>query len=410
MTVPQVTTLGELLRRGGGSIRTGPFGTALRASEYSDTGVPVISVGEIGHGRLCITSATPRVGPSVVKRMSEYVLRANDIVFGRKGAVDRSARVLDSQEGYFLGSDGIRVRLGTAIDPLYMVYVLQSTQVRDWIVQHATGTTMASLNQKILSRLPLCLPSVERQRAIGQVLAEADDSIAALERMIAKKQAVKQGTMQQLLAGRTRLPGFTGELAEHRLSDVSIKIQDGTHFSPRLGGSSFKYITSKNIGFGVMKLETVETISESEHRKIYSRCDTRFGDLLITKDGANTGNAALNPFREEISLLSSVAFLRCDPQKASEAYILQYLLSSQGRQQIKNAMAGNAITRLTLAKIRDLVVPMPGIDEQRALAQVLGDADGEILALHAKLRKMIDVKRGMMQRLLNRLPDRKGAA
>ncbi len=153
-----------------------------------------------------------------------------------------------------------------------------------------------------------------------------------------------------------------------------------------------------------MRLEAVETISEPEHRKIYGRCDTRFGDLLITKDGANTGNAALNPFREEISLLSSVAFIRCDPRKASEAYILQYLLSCQGRQQINNAMAGNAITRLTLAKIRNLVVPMPEVGEQRALAQVLGDADSEIAALRARLRKICDVKRGIMQELLTCLP------
>ncbi|MFJ5013643.1 restriction endonuclease subunit S [Streptomyces griseoluteus] len=250
------------------------------------------------------------------------------------------------------------------------------------------------------------LPPVDQQK-ISNVLGEASNLIAALERTIAKKQAVKQGMMQQLLTGATRFRGCSGTMHNRRLLDVSLKIQDGTHFSPKLGGSDFKYVTSKNIGPGWLKLDNVETISKTEHEKIYARCDTKFGDLLLTKDGANTGNAALNTFHEEISLLSSVAFIRCDPLKASEGYIMQYLLSRPGRQQITDAMAGNALTRLTLQKIRNLVVPMPPVEEQRVIAQTLGQVDKEISVLHERVRKAVAMKRGMMQQLLTgrtRLP------
>src|SRR3546814_17141893 len=97
------------------------------------------------------------------------------------------------------------------------------------------------------------------------------------------------------------------------LDEVSARIQDGTHFSPTLGGREFRYITSRNVGYGRLRLDSVEMISESEHRKIYRRCDTRFGDLLLTKDGSNTGNAAINSFTNEISLLSRFAFVRAHP-------------------------------------------------------------------------------------------------
>jgi type I restriction enzyme, S subunit len=184
------------------------------------------------------------------------------------------------------------------------------------------------------------------------------------------------------------------------LDDVSVKIQDGTHFSPTLGGSAYRYITSRNIGYGRLRLDSVEMISESEHRKIYRHCDTRTGDLLLTKDGANTGNAAINSFTEEISLLSSVAFIRANHRRAIEAYILQYLLSTPGRKQIEDAMAGNAITRLTLAKIKALRVPMPPVDEQRRIAAALGDADDLIAVLERMVAKQRAIKMGMMQQLL----------
>lgn len=191
------------------------------------------------------------------------------------------------------------------------------------------------------------------------------------------------------------------------LSAVTEKIQDGTHFSPKTGGRDFKYITSKNIGFGTLRLDAVETISAGEHEKIYRRADTRFGDILLTKDGANTGNAALNTFDDEVSLLSSVAFIRADSSVINESFLLQYLLSTPGQKQITDAMAGNAITRLTLAKIKNLSVPLPSIREQQAISRILTDVDDLISALQRLVAKKRDIKQGLMQELVTgktRLP------
>ncbi len=95
------STIRELLDKTGGTIKTGPFGTKVKASEYTPFGVPVISVGEVGFGRLGIHETTPRVDQSVWDRMPEYLLKAGDIVFGRKGAVERSAQVQPEEDGYF---------------------------------------------------------------------------------------------------------------------------------------------------------------------------------------------------------------------------------------------------------------------------------------------------------------------
>lgn len=171
------TTIGALLAKHGGSVKTGPFGTALKAKEYSKDGVHLISVGEIGYGTFRISDSTPRVPKEVVERLPEYLLQINDIVFGRKGGVDRSAIVKAEQAGWFLGSDGIRLRLPNTCDASFIAYQLQSLSSRDWIIQHATGTTMASLNQEVIGRIPIVLPPIDEQRRIAHILGALDDKI-----------------------------------------------------------------------------------------------------------------------------------------------------------------------------------------------------------------------------------------
>ncbi|MBK8437924.1 MAG: restriction endonuclease subunit S [Austwickia sp.] len=176
-------TLRSVLEEGNGSIKTGPFGTVLSAAEYVEDGVPLISVGEIGYGSLQLRSTTPRISADTVERLPDYVLRTGDVVFGRKGAVDRSSRVRPEEDGWFLGSDGIRVRFGRNVDPTYMAYCLLNPAVREWLLRHAGGSTLKSLNERTLGEVPLSTPFLAEQRAIAEVLGALDDKIAANHRL-----------------------------------------------------------------------------------------------------------------------------------------------------------------------------------------------------------------------------------
>lgn len=191
------------------------------------------------------------------------------------------------------------------------------------------------------------------------------------------------------------------------LQELCVKIQDGTHFSPKLGGNDFLYVTSKNIGVGKLDINSAEKISVVEHRKIFKRCDVRYGDILLTKDGANTGNAAFNHLTEDFSLLSSVAFLRFDSDSCVPTFFLQQILSSDGQNRLKDLMVGNAITRLTLGKIKGLKFSYPSMAEQQAIAKALSDVDGLIDGLMKLIVKKQDIKAATMQQLLTgktRLP------
>ncbi|MHC6221186.1 restriction endonuclease subunit S [Arthrobacter sp. MMS24-S77] len=207
-------TLGQIIQEHGGSIKTGPFGTTLKANEYSETGVPIISVGEVGYGSLSLRKETPCAPVEVTKRLPEYLLEPGDIVFGRKGAVDRSAWVKESESGWFLGSDGIRLRLPSSVDSRFVAYQLQSETTKTWLLQHASGSTMLSLNQKILERVPLTLPEFDEQRAIADVLAALDAKIAAN----AKLADVSEHLAVTLLSQLKSTVALSGVVRHHKKS------------------------------------------------------------------------------------------------------------------------------------------------------------------------------------------------
>lgn len=210
-----MSTLGDVLAMGGGSIQTGPFGTLLKAAEYVAEGVPVISTGEVRAGELVLKEGTPRVGRAVLSRLPQYVLREGDIVFARKGAIDRSAPVRAHEDGYFLGSDGIRVRVGEGPSlPAFVALQLQTCSALRWIELNATGTIMKGLNQRVLSSIPLGLLPRERQlefveevSAIDTVRRSASDSSNLLR-------ALRANLLTALLSGEHEIPESYDELME----------------------------------------------------------------------------------------------------------------------------------------------------------------------------------------------------
>lgn len=192
MNAPLETTVGNWIAEQGGSIKTGPFGTVLKAHEYTEHGVPLISVKEIGVGRFMVDESTPKVDAAITERLPEYVLAEGDIVFARKGAVDRSAMVSKSESGWFLGSDGIRLRPPANCNPKFVAYYFQSSRTQRWLLQHATGTTMPSLNNKIIESVPIHVPERETQDNVAEILSSLDEKIELNRRQNHTLEAIAQ--------------------------------------------------------------------------------------------------------------------------------------------------------------------------------------------------------------------------
>ena len=202
-----------------------------------------------------------------------------------------------------------------------------------------------------------------------------------------------------MVAPKLRFKEFDGDWAKYKISEVTEYLVDGTHFSPKSTDGDFKYITSKNIRNDGLDLTQLSYISKEEHEVIYKRCKVHLGDILLTKDGANTGNCCLNTLEEEFSLLSSVAVLRGKQGQFNNHFILQILQGDVGQNTIISSMSGQAITRITLSKLKDYSFNFPHFEEQTKIATFLSAVDEKIAQLSQKRHLFGQYKQGMMQKL-----------
>lgn len=157
-------------------LKTGPFGTQFSAKEYISAGIPVINVKNIGYGNL-IENDLDYISKETSERLSEHILTKGDIVFGRKGSVDRHAYIDKRYEGWVQGSDCIRVRCREGVNAKFISHYLKLEHVRKGVNNSAVGSTMASLNTDILKDICIQLPSKNEQEKIVRILDTLEKKI-----------------------------------------------------------------------------------------------------------------------------------------------------------------------------------------------------------------------------------------
>jgi type I restriction enzyme S subunit len=192
----EFTTLGDVCKRGGGNIQTGPFRSQLHASDYVPVGVPSIMPTDIGENRI-VEDGIVRITEGDANRLGQHRLRAGDIVYSRRGDVEKRALIREREEGWLCGTGCLKVRLGSGVvDPLFASLFLGHPAIREWIVRHAVGATMPNLNTSIMSAIPFAFPPLAEQKAITAVLGALDDKIELNRRMNATLEAMARALFQ----------------------------------------------------------------------------------------------------------------------------------------------------------------------------------------------------------------------
>ncbi len=162
------TTLGELAKESGGNIQTGPFGSQLHASDYVDYGVPSIMPKNITIDSIS-TEEIARVSTADIERLSRYRVEVGDIIYSRRGDVEKCARITNREDGWLCGTGCLRVRVKPIeVSTEYLHAYLSNPTVREWVVRHAVGATMPNLNTSILSSLPVLVPSKPEMNRIAK--------------------------------------------------------------------------------------------------------------------------------------------------------------------------------------------------------------------------------------------------
>ena len=309
----------------------------------------------------------------------EYLCGEGATIIGRKGTINRPIYVrtkfwnVDTAFGF---SPFIEL-----IESRFLFFFCQSFNFH----KLDKSTTIPSLAKSDLQKIELPIPPLPEQLTIvskiEELFSELDNGIAQLKTAQQQLKIYRQSLLKWAFEGKlTNKNVKDGELPKGwkwvRMGDVCEKIQDGSHFSPQVqydepGENRFKYITAKNIRNNYMDFRKVIYVDKEYHDSIYGRCNPEFGDVLLTKDGINTGEVTLNTLYEPFSLLSSVCLFKTKKKDLISSYLKYFIQSPFGNKAILDSMTGTAIKRIVLRKIKDAKIILPPLSEQQLIVDEL---------------------------------------
>jgi type I restriction enzyme S subunit len=288
----------------------------------------------------------------------------------------------------------------------------------------ATGMKVYGISKNNLSSVCIPVPSLEEQTAIANALSDVDALISELEKLIAKKQAIKTATMQQLLTGRTRLPQFAlredgtpkgtkpselGEIPEDWVAGYTKEL-----IGKMTSGLS-RRLADNDIGMPVLISGNIQNYKlETDNLKYWYKNDPQ---------GANTDDYVLNDGDILLCFINSLSqigkpcifrdigrptiyttnLFRIVISDNSNSVFAYYLFSTEYFQKNLQTIAKIAVNQASFTKpdfLNSKIVYPPSKEEQSAIATILSDMDAEIQALEQRLGKTRQIKQGMMQELL----------
>ncbi len=370
-----------------GIVQTGP---------NVQNGIPCLRVLDINDGQINkseLITTTKQISDAYRRT----VLKEGDLVMPLRGKVG-DVGIIDSE------LEGANLTRGVALIAILPSWNGQfCRQLISWPVTRKR--LEHTMNGSALQEIPIATlrlfkiglpPSLPEQRAIAEALSDADNLIEALDRLIAKKRDLKQAAMQELLTGKTRLPGFGGEWEVKRLGEVAEMSSGGTPTSsiPAYYDGDIPWVSITDM----TKSGKVLTATDRNLTSLgFANSATQMfpvGTVLYAMY-ASLGECSI----AGIEVCSSQAILGIRPTKdLSNEFLYYYLVSLKPT--IKSLGQQGTQANLNKGMVQNFQIHLPPLSEQTAIAEVLSDMDGEIAALEARRDKTRALKQGMMAELL----------
>jgi type I restriction enzyme S subunit len=409
----------------------------VQCGPHIDNGVPYIRVSDMNSTQLDVNGML-RTSKEIAASFIRSKVDDGDIVYALRGKLGEVRIVPPSLAGANLTQGTARIAPKKTFSNDYVLWALQSTESIRQAYKEAKGSTFIELTLAKLQSIQIPVPkTIKEQTAIANALSDVDALLSELEKLIAKKQAIKTATMQQLLTGKTRLPAFAtygenapegkkkgqqkgtkpselGEIPEDWNSTFAseiIRFFGGFGFSSRLAtNNGIRWLKIANVGLNEMKWDADSYLSES--------LSSSFKDYLLkvndvvmalTRPLLNDKLKVARLKNNDLPALLNQRVAKLVPKdKNNLDYIYYVVQRAEFIAAMNLAMAGTDppnIGTTALGNINILIPSSP--DEQKAIATVLSDIDEEIQALEKRLSKTRQIKQGMMQELLTgktRLP------
>jgi type I restriction enzyme S subunit len=354
------------------------LGKMLDAARNVGTPKPYIGNRSVQWGRIDLDGiAEVPMTPSDLQR---FRLRRGDLLVCEGGEIGRAAIWDEPIPECYYQKALHRLRPKGKYDVSLMMSMLQHWSSTRYLANYVTQTSIAHLPKEKLEVVPLPVPSPTEQRAIAESLSDVDGLLAALEALIAKKRAIKQAAMQQLLTGKSRLPSFSGEWETKWLRNVAHIKTGSRNNEDKVADGQYPFFVRSDV---------VERINTYSHD-----CEA----ILVPGEGRI--GSIFHYIRGRFDVHQRVYAITQFAPNVSAEFVFFYIAKNFGAWAMQNTVKAT-VDSLRLPTFQNFEMRMPPtVDEQSAIASVLSDMDAEIAVLEQRQDKIWGIKQGMMQQLL----------
>lgn len=380
-------------------------------SEWRDSGIPFYRAREIAvMGEGVPAPKGLYISEEMYERYSKQygAIKENDVLITGVGTLGKVYVVKKDDRFYFKDGNIIWLQWNGQYSSQFLKQLYRTPALIDQVFGNSGGSTVPTYTITNAKATIVPCPDYSEQCEIAEVLSSVDTLIAAIEKQLSKKKAIKQGTMQELLTGKRRLPGFSGEWETKKLEDYCSLITKQTGFDysayikpaliTRKMPNTVPMIQTINFRGRKFTFETDYYIPQS--------IAMQFPNIVLNKKcvlfsivGASVGNVGLYPGNITAFCGGAIGITRFRNEQDAE-WVFNYMSSPDGQSQIQYVTKGGAQATVTIADIRNFKIPTPEKGERDAISSILENMDHEIEVLEEKLAKYRQVKQGMMQQLL----------
>ena len=322
-------------------------------------------------------------------------IKTDDVLITGVGTLGKVYVVKENDQFYFKDGNIIWLQFKGGSSSQYLKHQYDMPVLINQVFGNAGGSTVATYTITNAKATKVPFPPLDEQKRIAEALSDVDSMIFSFEKLIAKKKAVKQGAMQELLTGKKHLPGFEGERKSILLEDVCVFYNGGTPSKKRSDwwNGCIPWISSSDLcENSITSVSINRYITQDALDHSATRLCPKNAVSIVSRVGV--GKVAVTP----CELCTSQDFTTI-VSSAHNPYFLAYMLVPIMKDMAMQAQ-GTSIKGVTVEDIAKIKISTPSIKEQNQIVSILSDMDNEIEALEHKLEKTRQIKQGMMQQLL----------
>ena len=374
-------------------VQTVPFGSQLHQSDYVYVGIPSIMPVNIGNRMDISTEKIVYITEKDAKRLSRYRVQIGDIVYSRRGDVEKCAYINEKENGWLCGTGCLRIRIDLSkADSKFIAYYLSTDDMKSWISNNAVGTTMPNLNSSILQQIPLSLPTLPTQRRIATILSSLDDKIDLLHRENATLEQMAETMFRQWFVVEAK------EEWEEKTLSFFGKIVCGKTPSKKekkYFGGQIPFIKIPDMHNNVFVFNSEDTLTEEGVLSQKEKTIPPFS--IIVSCIATVGLVVMNAKKAQTNQqINSII-----PEKEYYRYFLFLHLRNMYEELNAMASGGTATLNLNTGNFSKILLPCPTDDYLRVFNEQVKDLFLKIYSNQKQIQTLIQMRDGLLPKLMS---------